>query len=322
MKVKKLWIPALILGAVGAAALICDTLFNAQGKEFFLSSFLCTAVFVGALVLLVIIGYVMSAMSRNVEIQSSKPGRNIGAGIFGFIAAVALIGSSVIGILSFGSSGSQIWEGISVLFSMLGGIMMIYEACISFTGHNGMTKRRILSLGPVVWCCVRFTLMFINYHRISFSASVNFDIFSTALLLLFLYYHAMYLSWPEKTVALRRMTLYAILYAACAAAVYGFIITNMAVLPKAVNGIDVLVIEPTISRLLTCTADIAFALYAVFFVVGAHMNTVLTDAPDAEPEDEDTKFLGSLNAVLYDEEESADEKEESDRKPVSAKRSR
>ena len=158
MKVCKLWLPALLLGLVGGAALICDTIFNGTGKGFFLNSDVCAAVFVISLALLVIIGFVMSAMSRNVGLESTSPGKNPGAGIFGFITSASIIGIGVITILSFSTADSQLFAGITAVLSVFGGIVLLYESCISFTGHNGMVKRPLLSFGPVLWCCATISM--------------------------------------------------------------------------------------------------------------------------------------------------------------------
>ena len=295
MKVCKLWLPALLLGLVVGAALICDTIFNGTGKGFFLNSDVCAAVFVISLALLVIIGFVMSAMSRNVGLESTSPGKNPGAGIFGFITSASIIGIGVITILSFSTADSQLFAGITAVLSVFGGIVLLYESCISFTGHNGMVKRPLLSFGPVLWCCAKLLVMFFNYQHVSLHAAVKYDVFSTALLLLFLFYHAMYLSQPEKPVALRRMTLYGIMYIACVAAVCGDIIVKMFVPGTATDGVDAIVVEPTISRILTCVCDISFAGYAALFIIGAHKNSVYKLVEGEEEEDADTTFLDSLN---------------------------
>lgn len=299
MKVCKLWLPALILGLIGSAALISDVVFNGTGRGFFLSSGVCAAIFVFSLAALLIIGFVMSGMSRKTGLESTAPGRNPGAGVFGFIASVAIIGSAVIGILSFSTSDSQLAIAASAILSLFGGVVLLYESCISFTGHNGMVKRPMLSFGPILWCCGRLVLMFINYQRISLYASVKYDIFSTALLLMFLFYHAMYLSQPEKPVALRRMTLYGIIYIACAVAVCGDLFTRMIVPVTVTDGVDSVVVEPTVSRILSCICDLSLACYAGFFIIGAHKNSVYTlieDETEDGEEDPDTVFLGSLSS--------------------------
>ena len=321
MKVCKLWLPALFLGLVGGAALICDTLYNGTGRGFFLSSDVCAAVFVISVVLLIIVGYVMSAMSRNIGLESTTPGKNPGAGIFGFISSASIIGLGVITMLSFGTSDSQFLAGLSAVLSMFGGIVLLYESCISFTGHNGMVKRPLLSFGPVLWCCGKLLVMFLNYQRVSLYAAVKYDVISTSLLLMFLFYHAMYLSQPEKPVALRRMTLYGIMYIACIAAVCGDIIVKMFVPSVASEGVDAIVIEPTISRILTCVSDISLAGYAAFFITGAHRNSVYKLIEDEEEEsDEDTEFLGSLSEDKQEEAAAVSgglviEKEEHEEKP-------
>ena len=65
MKLKKLWIPALLLLLIGGIIKVCDTMFNVNGTGFVLSSTACNLTLAGCAVLLYIIGWCLSLADRN-----------------------------------------------------------------------------------------------------------------------------------------------------------------------------------------------------------------------------------------------------------------
>ena len=294
MKIKKLWLPMIILGIIGGAAKICDTCFNVNGDGFFLDSDICSAVFILSLLLLFAIGFITLITDRKIDIEAS-PSKSKAAAGFGFVAAVAMVGSGVISLLSLGSSDSLAGSLFGCLLGLVGGIVMIYESCISFTGQNGMTKFPVASLILPLWCCGRLISLFIEYSKVSIHATEMFDVVSTTFLMLFLFYQAMFFAELNPKTAVRRTTLYGYCYFMCS------MITTSDIIIKMFNpadptttGIDTLVVEPTVSRILTCIIDLAFCGYVIAFIASNAKNAVVTEYEDDE-DLEDPEFLGSIS---------------------------
>ena len=293
MKIKKLWLPMIILGIIGGAAKICDTCFNVNGNGFFLNSDTCSAVFVISLLLLFAIGFITLITDRKIDIEAT-PSKSKAAAAFGFIAAVAMVGSGVISLLSLGSSDSLAGSLFGCLLGLVGGIVMIYESCISFTGQNGMMKFPLACLILPLWCCGRLISLFIEYSKVSIHATEMFDVVSTTFLLLFLFYQAMFFAELNPKTAVRRTTLYGYCYFMCS------IITTSDIIIKMVNpadpattGIDTLVVEPTVSRILTCIIDLAFCGYVIAFIISNAKNALVTEYDDEDLEE--PEFLGSIS---------------------------
>ena len=294
MKIKKLWLPMIILGIIGGAAKICDTCFNVNGDGFFLDSDICSAVFILSLLLLFTIGFITLITDRKIDIEAS-PSKSKAAAGFGFIAAVAMVGSGVISLLSLGSSDSLAGSLFGCLLGLVGGIVMIYESCISFTGQNGMTKFPVASLILPLWCCGRLISLFIEYSKVSIHATEMFDVVSTTFLMLFLFYQAMFFAELNPKTAVRRTTLYGYCYFMCSMITTSDIIIKMfnPVDPET-TGIDTLVVEPTVSRILTCIIDLAFCGYVIAFIASNAKNAVVTEYEEDE-DLEEPEFLGSIS---------------------------
>lgn len=295
MKIKKLWIPSLIMFIIGGAAKLCDTLFNQTEGGFFLNTQVCNGIFVISLILLVIIAAFMSASDRKLEIKS-KPTKSL-AWIFGFITSVAVTGSGVISLLSIKSSDSLWRTLLTCLLGILGGIVLLYESCISFTGHNGMKKLSVLALAPSAWGCIRLINLFIEYSTVSINATEMYDVISVSLLVLFLYYQGAYFGEIKNPSTARRTVLYGTLFVVCGLITTADIIIKIFRPEISTDGIDTFVVTPTVSRILFCTADLAFCGYAGFLCASilrsADVNAPVLD----EKEDEDTKFFGQLSTV-------------------------
>ena len=292
MKTQKLWLPMIILGIIGGAAKIGDTVFNINGNGFFLSSDVCSLIFIATLILLFIIGFAMTVSDRKLGIEG-KPSKCVPAGIFGFLAAVGLFGSGVISLLSLGSSDSLAASFFMCAISLFAGIIMLYESCILFTGHNGLTKHPLATLALPLWACGRLIVLFIEYSKVSIRATEMFDVISAAFLLLFLFYQSMYFAELNPKLSIRRATLYGILFFICALITTADILIKMIFPAPQIAGIDSQVIQPTISRVLSCITDIAFIGYSLFFVISMDKNAKISDEPE-DTEDDDSEFLGRI----------------------------
>ena len=292
MKLKKFWIPTLLLGIIGGSAKLCDTLLNNGEKKFFLSSEICNYVFIGTIVLLLLIGYIMLIASRKEQarVQIEK---NIPAGLFGFLASVAVLGSGVIAMLSLGAQTNRTENLITCILGICGGVVMLYESCISITGHNGLTKAPILSLALPIWACGKLIVLFIDYSKVSIHSTEMYDVVSTSFLCMFLYYQAMLFAEINTAKAFRRSVVYGCCFIMCGLVTTTDIIIKMFFPVKAANAnIDVLTVEPTLARLLICAADAAFCFYAIFLLAGIAKKAVVTEN-DNDDDDEDEPVKSS-----------------------------
>ena len=206
MKLKKLFIPAVVLTLAGFIVKICDTVFNVYGSGFFLSSNVCNTITACAFILLFVIGFVLSVADRKKDFVSEPP-KNTICGVFGFLASIMIIGGAVVQLLA--------WNGVNLvenIFAVAAGFVLLYESCISFTGSNAMKKIPVVALIVPIWSCVRFVSLFIDYTTKSLKAVELFDIVEIAFLMMFLYYQAMYFAEVEPQTSARRMTQYGILF--------------------------------------------------------------------------------------------------------------
>ena len=207
MKLNKLWIPALILFLIGGSAKICDTVFNVGGGDsFFLSSSVCNWILAGSAALLFVIGFVLGIADKKKN-YNAEPRKNVALGIFGFISSVMIIGYGVVSLLS--GDSSRIVES---LFSIAGGIVLLYESSISVTGHNGMKKAPVVALLVPIWCCIRFFSLFLSYNQKSLKSMELFDIIAVAFLVMFLFYQAMLFAGINNKLAARKIIFYGTCY--------------------------------------------------------------------------------------------------------------
>ena len=287
MKIKKLWIPTVVIGAVGAGAKLCDTLFNYTGKGFFLDSSACSMIFVISIIAVLVIGFGMLFADRNIELDGT-PVRNVPAAFFGFIASVAIVGSGVISVLSIGSTDYPLSSFINFVLGILGGVVMLYESCICFTGQNGMKRLPYLTLALPAWACSRMIELFIEYSKVSLSAMEMFDVISVIFLTLFLFYTAMFFAEINPKKCVGKTVLYGCLFVLCTLITTADIILKMIVPAKQIENVDVFIVAPTLSRILTCTMDIALCGFAVCFIIGMIKSLDITNSE----EDNDDEVIG------------------------------
>jgi len=330
MTLKKLWIPMLILTVIGGGIKICDTVFNVYGNGFIFSSVVCNWIFGISALILLLTGWIMGIadMKKVFEVQ---PQKSIFSGIFGFIASVAVISSGIISLLSENP------DMIRCILAIAGGGVLLYESCISFTGHNGMTKIPVVSLLVPIWCCSRFMGLFIEYTHRSVAATEIFDIVAAAALLMFLFYQAMFFSGINNASAVRRSTIYAMVFVMLGLTVSADLFIKMSMPSNAVEGIDSEIVMPTLSNILTYAGDIALAIYAVFFslsnIKAADKTAVIPEPQEEETEkSEEEKEVSAVETKIPAEEtgtqdtekqaeiseEKSDEKEPENVKPVEA----
>lgn len=309
MKISKLWIPAIIIGIIGGGAKLCDTLFNYTGKGFFMDSSTCNMIFVLSLIAVLLVGIRMLFADRKIEIDIT-PEKNVPAAFFGFIASVAIVGSGVISVLSIGSSDNQFGSFISFVLSMLGGVVMLYESCICFTGQNGMKRIPYFTLALPAWACSRLIGLFIEYSRVSLNATEMFDVISVAFLALFAFYQSEFFAELNSRKCVGKTIFYGCMFVLSALITTADIILKMFVPVGDSGNVDVFVVTPTLSRILTCTMDIALCGFVIFFIISI---TKKISAMRNDEEDEDSsiltddEFFGHLATGEKDDEQKEDE---------------
>ena len=295
MKIKKLWIPAVIIGIIGGAAKICDTLFNYTGKGFFLDKVSCNVIFIISIIAVLAIGIGMLFADRKTEIYSA-PTKSIPAAFFGFIASVSIVGSGVISVLSIGSTEYPLVTFINIILGLLGGVVMLYESCICFTGQNGIKRIPYLVLALPAWSCGRLISLFVEYSKISLNATEMFDVIAVALLTMFMFDQAMFLAEIDPQKCVGKTVLYGSGFMLCTLITTTDIILKMIVPAKDTVNVDTFIVLPTLSRILTCTTDIALCGFALFFMISMVKNIDVDDAEEEESNESmgDDEFFGYL----------------------------
>ena len=284
MKLRKLWIPAVLLLLIGGGAKICDTIFNVYGNGFYFDSYVCNCVFNASFLLLLLIGWILSIADHKQKFESNVQ-KDFICGMFGFIASVLIIGTGVLTLLELDNS-----KIVDSIFAILTGMILLYESCISFTGHNGMKKVPIIALFVPVWCCMRFIALFKEYaHRSLYSVEL-YDIIALAFLLLFLFYQAMYLAGLNNTTAVRKSAVYGTMFTVVGLVACADLFIKMFYPQPAASNIDTQIVEPTFINIITYASYAALCFYAMFFVKDALKGAErsLTEAVyDADDEDDD-----------------------------------
>lgn len=294
MKLKKLLIPAVILFLIGGTVKICDTLFNVNGDGFILSSQACNLTLAASFLLLYIIAFALSVADRK-KTFLAVPTKSVPCGIFGFIASVALIGSGVVRLIA---GGGNLAESI---MAIIAGFLLLYEACISLTGSNGMKKMPVAALILPVWCCVRFVGLFIDYSQKSLKATELFDIVAIGFLIMFLFYQSMFLAGINNRLAVRKTVVYGSVYIMLGLIVNCDLIIKMLIGKQPIPNVDSQIVEPSVLNIITIAGDIALCCYAFFLIRSMLKNADehLT-MPDEELNDD---IIVNEDAVLKVEEE-------------------
>ena len=298
MNLRRLLFPAIALTVIGAVIKLCDTFFNVNGNGFIFSSDVCNIIVGVCFILLFVIGYILSLSDRKKEF-SAEPKKNFLCFIFGFVASVALIGTGVVSLITL--NGSKIAESI---FSIAAGFILLYEACISFTGSNGIKKAPVVALIVPIWCCLRFISVFVEYTEKSLKAVELFDIIEVAFLIMFLFYQSMFFAGINNKIAIRRATIYGTVFIMLSLIVSADLIIKMATGTHTVTNIDTQIVEPTITNIMTIVGDLALAFYAFFFladILGASTRSI-EEKNEPDPIEEEL----SLTLDNEDEDEKTD----------------
>ena len=272
MKIKNLWLPVIILTLIGGTAKICDTLFNVHGEGFFFGSGVCNAIVIASIVLILIIGHILSLFDKK-KYSEAVPLKNTTCGVFGFIASVMILGGGILSIITIGSQPFAVLNIVTCILTLIGGGVLLFESCISFTGQNGIKKFPLLSLAVPLYICIRFINIFLQYMDKSIGSTEIFDIIAVALLLMFFMYQSMFFAEINTTLAVRKATVYGCAYIMCGLIAAIDILIKMTY-PAVESNIDTEIVEPAITTIISCIGDIALCGYAVCFIKSAQKSVV------------------------------------------------
>ncbi len=179
----------------------------------------------------------------------------------------------------------------------------------------------VLSLLVPAWCCSRFLALFADYTHKSVAATEIFDIVAVAALLMFLFYQSMFFAGINNTGAVRKSTVYAMVFIMLGLTVAIDLFIKMSMPSNAVSGIDSEVVMPTLSNILTYAGDISLCVYALFFSL-SNIKVADKTAVIPEPDEEETEKTDK-NVTLDEKtdestEDKKENKEKEDVKPVEA----
>ena len=142
-----------------------------------------------------------------------------------------------------------------------------------------------------------------------------------AALLMFLFYQSMFFAGINNTGAVRKSTVYAMVYIMLGLTVAIDLFIKMSMPSNAVSGIDSEVVMPTLSNILTYAGDISLCVYALFFSL-SNIKVADKTAVIPEPDEEETEKTDK-NVTLDEKtdestEDKKENKEKEDVKPVEA----
>ncbi|MGN0536865.1 MAG: hypothetical protein ACI4M3_02675 [Acutalibacteraceae bacterium] len=281
MKVKYTGIPLIILLLIGGGLKLCQTIFAARSTDFFLSEDMTTLCVASCIGLMLIIAIIL-AMCDHKKPVVNRVSKNVPAAIFGFVATVAILGNSALKVITLVTAGSDSIFGdvLSIFISLFGGIILLYENCILFTGINKMKNTQLLALCVPLWFCSRLVTLYAEYSKLAIRHTEIFDIVAVALMAIFFFHQSVYFAeLPEKRSPVK-------LFVFGTPMVLCTLISTADMITK-----NVIKNSWTDSSIVQYVGDIAIALYAVCLMYGAlksHTPEQLqpeeneTDTPSAE----------------------------------------
>lgn len=291
MKVKYTGIPLIILLLIGGGLKLCQTIFAARSTDFFLSAdmtTLCVACCIGLMLAIAVI----LAMCDHKKPVANRVTKNIPAAIFGFVATIAILGTSALKVIALVTTGSDSLFGdvLSIFISLFGGIILLYENCILFTGINKMKNTQLLALCVPLWFCSRLVTMYAEYSKLAIRQTEIFDIIAVALMAIFFFHQSVYFAeLPEKRSPVK-------LFVFGTPMVLCTLISTADMITKNIIGnswTDNLIVQ--------YVGDIAIALYAVCLMYGALKNQT-PEQPQKEENKADTPSAEEVQEALKQEE--------------------
>ncbi len=135
--------------------------------------------------------------------------KNIGAAIFSFIAAVAIMFKSVMSIMNILSSGNiAIIDFVTSIIGIVAGIAILFMASCHLSGKNYSFSFSVLMLFPSLWAAFELILVFLSYTTISVLSKDMLDLVCYALISLFLFTDSMILGSMEGKNPVKRCFIY------------------------------------------------------------------------------------------------------------------
>lgn len=124
--------------------------------------------------------------------------KNIGAALFSFVAAVAIMFKSVMSIMNIVSSGDiVIIELVTSIVGIVAGIAILFMATCHLSGKNYTSNLGVLMLFPALWSAFELIIVFLSYTTVSVLSKDMLDLVCFALMALFLFTAAMILGSME-----------------------------------------------------------------------------------------------------------------------------
>ncbi|MEE0059228.1 MAG: hypothetical protein UE295_00190 [Acutalibacteraceae bacterium] len=166
MKIKFSWIPFIPVAILSIFLRIYQKLFVDSGIDTgFLSSDMIWLVYAGLVGALFVVLLFLSAIDKKTSLHY-KIKANFFAGLFAVAASALLIFDSGMRAAQMLSSGfERVTQPLDVIFSLLGGIVILVMGISSFSGKNLAKKLGVFSVFAPVWCCVKLVFTFAEYTK-------------------------------------------------------------------------------------------------------------------------------------------------------------
>lgn len=231
MKIKLSWIPFIPITLLSVFLRAYQVVYvNSGVDQGFLNNETIWVIYAAMIALLFVVLAIFTAADRKTS-GFYDISKNFFAGIFSFIAGIALIGGcaqEVISVLN-GSLGAAVL--VDALFSVLAGAAFIIMGVSSLSGKIKGKKLKVLMLFPPVWGCIRLIYTFMNYTKSSIHSFDMTNVIFMAFGTLFLFNVAMIYAGvktrnPVKAVFLYGMPMIAVTLTYCAAIAVTKIVTD------------------------------------------------------------------------------------------------
>ncbi len=259
MKVKYTGIPLIILLLIGGGLKLCQTIFAANSMDFFLSADMTTLCVACCIVLMLVITIIFSLCDRKKSVVNHIS-KNIPAAIFGFVATVAILGTSALKVISLVTVGSDSIFGdiLSIFIALFGGVVLLYENCMLFTGINKMKNFQLLTLCVPLWFCSRLVTMYAEYSTVAIRQTEIFDIVAVAFMAIFFYHQSVHFAELHEKRTPVKLFIFGMPMVLCSFIYTADMITK-----------GILTNTWTDSAIVQYVGDIAVALYALCLMYGA-----------------------------------------------------
>lgn len=296
MKIKNALIPFIPITLIMIAFKIAS-LFGLDSDGLFLgmSGMTLTYIVIGLTLFLFLVCIVINIFDRKTaQVYAVK--KNPIAGIFAVLSGLAVVASSIFGVVSNQSvTEYYVMTLITAALSIPAAIALIMMSKVHFVGKSTSSSVSLLYVFPSLWGCAELVTEFLNATKVSISATDMTALFCYIFLTLYLFSHSMIVSKIKGRHPVKACFIYG-LPAAAVSITFG--IYEILYASRAVENFG-------LSTILIGAEFLILGVYAASFLVELSRNVLTKDEVEIledMPDDNDPKEENYLSAANYDDE--------------------